>query len=421
MKPRLVVLLCLFNLTLLGVGCFWFGVYFNARSARDRLADGAVAGEAQRRAVAIAAAAARALPAAPVLIYKTNQFRWSQLESTDYRQYIANLRAIGCPEATVRDIIITDVMRVYAARRGKFYQNGRAFKYWETDEKRKLKQTQLEEREAQLALIDKELPAVLRELLGINYERELNKYFVDAEEDDRRLAFLSEDKRAQALALRDQFESRREQALWQAPNGRPTPGQAEQLREIDREQDAALAGAMTAEEKYEFDLTTSPTADRMRRELIGFNPTQAEFQEIFSRERALDAAYAYQDTNDETVGAAKAADEQKMLADLEAALGPERAAQFEQAGNPDFQSLTLLAARFDLPPEVSQTVLEMRRLAEEARSQLLINQDIPADRRNAALNAIQAEAERATRETLGDKAYAEYSRSATWIRGLGAN
>jgi hypothetical protein len=223
------------------------------------------------------------------------------------------------------------------------------------------------------------------------------------------------------LGLRDQFESRRDQVLWQAPNGRPTPGQAEQLREIDREQDAALAGAMTAEEKYEFDLTTSPTADRMRRELIGFNPTQAEFQEIFSREQALDAAYAYQDTNDETVGEAKAADEQKMRAELEAALGPERAAQFEQAGNPELQSLTLLAARFDLPPEVSQTVLEMRRLAEDARSQLLINQDIPADRRNAALNAIQAEAERATRETLGEKAYTEYARSATWIRGLGAN
>ena len=58
----------------------------------------------------------------------------------------------------------------------------------------------------QLAAIDKELPAVLRELLGINYERELNKYFVDAGEDNRRLDFLSEDKRAQALALRDQFE-----------------------------------------------------------------------------------------------------------------------------------------------------------------------------------------------------------------------
>ena len=116
---------------------------------------------------------------------------------------------------------------------------------WETDEKRKLKQTQLEEREAQLARIDQELPAILRELLGINYEREVNKYFVDAEEDDRRLAFLAEDKRARVLALREQFEGRREQVLWAAPEGKPTAAQIEQLRQIDREQEAALAGVMT--------------------------------------------------------------------------------------------------------------------------------------------------------------------------------
>jgi hypothetical protein len=63
----------------------------------------------------------------------------------------------------------------------------------------------------------------------------------------------------------------------------------------------------------------------------------------------------------------------------------------------------------------------MRQLAEDARRQLLSNQNLPADRRNAALNAIQAEAERAMRETLGDQAYTEYSRGASWIRGLGAN
>jgi hypothetical protein len=44
-------------------------------------------------------------------------FRWSQLESTDYRNYIANLRSIGCPEQTIRDIITADVDSVFARRR----------------------------------------------------------------------------------------------------------------------------------------------------------------------------------------------------------------------------------------------------------------------------------------------------------------
>ncbi len=36
-------------------------------------------------------------------------FHWSQVESTNYVDYIANLRRIGCPAATVRDIIRADL------------------------------------------------------------------------------------------------------------------------------------------------------------------------------------------------------------------------------------------------------------------------------------------------------------------------
>ena len=44
-------------------------------------------------------------------------FNWSQVESSDYRTYIANLRGIGCPEQTIRDIITADVDSQYASRR----------------------------------------------------------------------------------------------------------------------------------------------------------------------------------------------------------------------------------------------------------------------------------------------------------------
>ena len=47
------------------------------------------------------------------------QFRWSMLESSDYRQYIANLRSIACPEQTIRDIITADVAALYARKREK--------------------------------------------------------------------------------------------------------------------------------------------------------------------------------------------------------------------------------------------------------------------------------------------------------------
>jgi hypothetical protein len=45
-------------------------------------------------------------------------FRWSQLESSDdYRVFLTNLRAIGCPENIVRAIALEDVQEVFAFKR----------------------------------------------------------------------------------------------------------------------------------------------------------------------------------------------------------------------------------------------------------------------------------------------------------------
>jgi len=415
MKTRFVVILCLLNVTVLVAGYFFFNEYWGSQVQQDR--------ESARVEVAAwkARATSASLPPPPVVVYRSNAFSWSQLESTDYREYIANLRAIHCPESTLRDIIMTDVMRLYAQRRGQYYQNGRPFKYWETDEKRKLKQNQLEEREKQLALIDKELPAVLRELLGINYEREMNKYFVDADEDSRRLAFLSEDKRSRLLALRDQFEGRRERVTYNLQNGPLSPGDVEKLRKIDEEQDAELSALLTPQEKQEYELSTSPTADHLRKELIGFNPTEDEFRDLFKRQQAIDSAYAYEDLSDPAVREAKAADEQKMMSEVKGQLAPDRASALDRAKDPEYQNLSVLAERFDLPAETSQAIVDMRQAAEDEKKELLANKNIPPERVEVALKAIEAETEKAARQTLGDKAYAQYSQSAGWIHELGGN
>lgn len=59
----------------------------------------------------------------PTPVSASPHFRWSQLESTNYLTYIANLRNIGCPEQTLRDIITADVdSAFYAARRQQLKQ-----------------------------------------------------------------------------------------------------------------------------------------------------------------------------------------------------------------------------------------------------------------------------------------------------------
>jgi hypothetical protein len=53
-----------------------------------------------------------AAPPAPVQI-EPKPFRWSQLDAKDYHAYVNNLRAIGCPEPTLRAIVSADVNAVF--------------------------------------------------------------------------------------------------------------------------------------------------------------------------------------------------------------------------------------------------------------------------------------------------------------------
>src|SRR5688572_14105529 len=58
-----------------------------------------------------------------IRILKTNVlvrprlFSWQEVESADYATYIENLRGLGMPENTIRDIIIADVDQLFVRRR----------------------------------------------------------------------------------------------------------------------------------------------------------------------------------------------------------------------------------------------------------------------------------------------------------------
>jgi len=75
------------------------------------------------------AAASPVPPASPRMASKP--FRWSQLESTkDYRIYVANLRAIGCPETTIADIVRGDAERAFSWERSQLALDGSGVGPW---------------------------------------------------------------------------------------------------------------------------------------------------------------------------------------------------------------------------------------------------------------------------------------------------
>jgi hypothetical protein len=108
MKSRLNISLSL-NLALLALVIY---LLTGRQKKHDPIVDAAAAGEVTTTAVPVVSAPTI------VPVAKGEPFRWSQLEASDYKIYISNLRNVGCPEQTIRDIITADVdASVYADRR----------------------------------------------------------------------------------------------------------------------------------------------------------------------------------------------------------------------------------------------------------------------------------------------------------------
>ena len=72
---------------------------------------------------------AAARPQQVVTNIVVKQMTWETVEASSYLDYIDNLRRIGCPEETIRDIILADVNKLYKTKRREA-SGQKKFEYW---------------------------------------------------------------------------------------------------------------------------------------------------------------------------------------------------------------------------------------------------------------------------------------------------
>ncbi|MSU27655.1 MAG: hypothetical protein EXS27_07030, partial [Pedosphaera sp.] len=83
-----------------------------------RARSGTTSSGAERKVTVTTKRVVRNAPPATPPVPTTNAapFHWRALESADYTVYAANLRAVGCPERTLRDILLPDIEKLYDER-----------------------------------------------------------------------------------------------------------------------------------------------------------------------------------------------------------------------------------------------------------------------------------------------------------------
>ena len=99
------------------------------------------------------------------VVFRRQFFSWREVESADYPTYIANLRDIGCPEQTIRDIIIADVNALYSRRRALEIVTAEQ-QWWRPEPDSNVVQVASEK----TRMLEDERRALLGRLLGTNWE-----------------------------------------------------------------------------------------------------------------------------------------------------------------------------------------------------------------------------------------------------------
>ena len=134
------------------------------------------------------------------------QFDWRQLESTDYRAFIKNLRASGSPEQTVRDIVIAEINRLFDSKE-KAAALTNHVEYWRMGDvlprqRVKVKLTEQHER------FESERMAILEELLGEGADIEPRPANIsDAEVKLNLLDFMPLEERPKALETINEIDA----------------------------------------------------------------------------------------------------------------------------------------------------------------------------------------------------------------------
>jgi hypothetical protein len=348
---------------------------------------------------------------------------WRALESTNYVLYIENLRAFGCPEETIRDIIITDVAKLYARHRAELRRQLQPYKFWEPTDPVGGSAGSTEY-QRQLRELDRAQRQLIRELLDVDLRAEMARYTNEGDYPERDYSFLPQEKQERVQSLAEQYDEL-EQDVYSRSRGLLVGADLEELKQIQRQRRAELASVLTPEELEEYELRRSDTADNLRGSLGAFRPNEDEFRRIFRLQRTFDLEFAQGfDNRDHAAMEARSRAAfqagQALNSELAKTLGPERFAQYQRAQDGDYRALLQVTDRFDLPADVAAKVYNMKQAAEAIKAQVESNPNLTDEQRAQAIAGIAKQTQRSVAAALGGEVFNTYAdNGGEWLGSLG--
>lgn len=321
------------------------------------------------------------------------------------------IRDSGLPPELARALIRASIEERFLERQRALYPAPAELKYWASNYDRG-RYTPKD----RTAVIDlrREKEKALDELIpGWREEEKMSDStlsFLSAEK-AQRLEMIEEDYGALIANVRNEFSSGASVAL---------PSDREKLKYLEKEQRAEIAQLLTPEELAEYDLRQSMTAASLRYGLTAFEPTEEEFRSIFSIQKAevddkFGSSYLYgMLPADER--AARTQAQAKADAEIKTLLGEQRFAEYTRSKDYEYQKLTEITNRLQLPKDRAVEAYTLKTTFEEKLQATLKASTPETQAQNLA--GVKEEADREFTRVLGSKGYEAYKSYAFWMQRL---
>jgi len=319
---------------------------------------------------------------------------WSALSAGEPKELIARLRAAGFPPHVLRTVAQQLVREQQAGRQRELLARFTHDRYWQTSFNRGPRADPAY-RAAQRDLAE-ESRVRLKEMLGADYEQTdvPQEYLATL---GRRYGPLDPARSEQLSVLERDYSDLWSQLLMGDGTGIRLPEDNEALRSLHAEMRKDLAALLNPAELEEYDRRNSPTAANGRRRLADLVLSEEEYRSLYELQRGFDERYSANFLSGTVLpdtpefAQQRGAAQQELTAAVASLLGAERAAEYERAGDFNYQRLKRITQHLGLQREAAVAAFELQREAERRAATIRGDRPLSAEQRATQLLALQSD------------------------------
>ncbi|MEO6568997.1 MAG: hypothetical protein ABIO94_09575 [Opitutaceae bacterium] len=340
---------------------------------------------------------------------------WSTLASDDPATLVARLRAAGFPASLIRALVTSEIGARYNARMRALIEPDPNTPFWKSSNSGSAFNSG---RNEELMRIQQESSRVLRDLFK-------DEFFASSDvsaAQRRQFGNLPPAKIDQLQRIEDDY-AEMNRTLSAATKGVILPEDREKMALLAREKKADLAAVLSPAEFADYTMRSSPITSMLSRQFGTFEPNEAEYRAIFQVQQSLNEQFPM---NISVLGSISATSEEQRRAaqqqleqQLKVTLGDARYADYIRETDREFQQLSQLAQRDNLPASASAQAYSFRESVAQESNRIFDDPSLDAAQKRVALQTLAQNARAQLLATLGPTSGPAYVKIADqWLGNI---